>query len=176
MPRPTREVVPQPTREVVRRQQGRCTRLAAPRARIPRSRRVRDHPPRRCFCFRSLQSPRPRHVRHFPASFGFGTRWHDTSVQPGSRSALSAPPWQRPFRRPLVEGHDHGLLGRTDGLRFRRQSDAGQPSVARVERPEQLRDALEQLEVSSWLSRPHRARDWPSDPLPGYLITPRWAR
>jgi hypothetical protein len=42
--------------------------------------------------------------------------------------------------------------------------------------PEQLRDALEQLEVSSWLSRPHRARDWPSDPLPGYLIEPRWVR
>jgi hypothetical protein len=42
--------------------------------------------------------------------------------------------------------------------------------------PEQLRDALEQLEVSGWLSRPHRNRDWPSDPLPGYLVPPSWAR
>jgi hypothetical protein len=42
--------------------------------------------------------------------------------------------------------------------------------------PERLRDALEQLEVSGWLSRPHRNRDWPSDPLPGYLIAPSWAR
>jgi hypothetical protein len=37
-------------------------------------------------------------------------------------------------------------------------------------------DAIEQLEVAGWLSRPHRARDWPSDPLPGYLIAPSWAR
>jgi hypothetical protein len=32
----------------------------------------------------------------FPASFGFGARWHDTGVQPGSRSVLSSPLWQRP--------------------------------------------------------------------------------
>jgi hypothetical protein len=41
---------------------------------------------------------------------------------------------------------------------------------------QELHDVLQQLEVSGWLSRPHRARDWPSDPLPGYLITPTWAR
>ena len=39
-----------------------------------------------------------------------------------------------------------------------------------------LRDAFEQLEVSGWLSRPHRYRDWLSDPLPGYLIEPKWVR
>jgi hypothetical protein len=39
-----------------------------------------------------------------------------------------------------------------------------------------LRDAVEQLEVSGWLSRPHRSRDWHSDPLPGYLVSPSWMR
>jgi hypothetical protein len=43
-------------------------------------------------------------------------------------------------------------------------------------RAEDLQAALEQLELSGWLSRPHRLREWPSDPLPGYLITPRWDR
>jgi hypothetical protein len=36
--------------------------------------------------------------------------------------------------------------------------------------------ALQQLEVSGWLSRPDRDREWHSDPLPGYLILPSWAR
>jgi len=41
---------------------------------------------------------------------------------------------------------------------------------------QEFSDAIEQLEVAGWLSRPHRSQDWPSDPLPGYLITPSWAR
>jgi hypothetical protein len=39
----------------------------------------------------------------------------------------------------------------------------------------ELRDALQQLEISGLLSRPHRLRDWHSDPLPGYLVSPYWA-
>ena len=40
--------------------------------------------------------------------------------------------------------------------------------------PEELRDAL-QLEVSGWLSRPHRMREWHTDPLPGHLVNASWA-
>jgi hypothetical protein len=39
-----------------------------------------------------------------------------------------------------------------------------------------LRDAVEQLEGAGWLSRPHRSRDWHSDPLPGCLVSPSWMR
>jgi hypothetical protein len=42
--------------------------------------------------------------------------------------------------------------------------------------PEELCDALQQLEVAGWLSRPHRLRERLSDPLPGYLDTPSWAK
>jgi hypothetical protein len=39
-----------------------------------------------------------------------------------------------------------------------------------------LQAALEQLEVAGLLSRPHRLREWATDPLPGYLDKPSWAR
>jgi len=30
--------------------------------------------------------------------------------------------------------------------------------------------------ILGWLSRPHRDREWASNPLPGYLIAPSWTR
>jgi len=42
--------------------------------------------------------------------------------------------------------------------------------------PEDLRAAIEQLEVAGLLSRPHRMREFARDPLPGFLDTPSWAR
>ena len=41
---------------------------------------------------------------------------------------------------------------------------------------DQLRAAIEQLEVAGLLSRPHRLHEFARDPLPGYLSTPSWAR
>jgi hypothetical protein len=66
---------------------------------MPSNRRVRDEPPRGCFCFRSLGSPRPGHVRHSPRASALIRVGIDTGVRPGSRSVLPSPPWQRPFRR-----------------------------------------------------------------------------
>jgi hypothetical protein len=40
----------------------------------------------------------------------------------------------------------------------------------------ELSDAVEQLEVAGWLTRPHREREWSSGPLPGFLVSPSWAR
>ena len=40
----------------------------------------------------------------------------------------------------------------------------------------ELSDAVQQLEVAGWLTRPHREREWSSGPLPGFLVSPSWAR
>jgi hypothetical protein len=41
--------------------------------------------------------------------------------------------------------------------------------------PEELRDAILQLEIAGWVMRPHREREWGA-PLGGYLVSPSWMR